>query len=453
MPEDVQPKQTSIRSSALWVVSLRIVGIGATFVGMMLATRLLGPAGFGEFTFIKSMIILGGTLGMAGLNESGMRFISESLGLEKPGQALGFLKSIAASVGKYSLISAFLLFAAMAAYQLISNDYEMPWILFGLMAFSVVLLAGQQVAAESLRAYHDLKWASVFSGGQTGGPASNLLFLIGMGAAAFLTNQLSLVWVVAILTVSLLVTFPSSISLLKKIATSQHTSESANDASISQKQSHELNHVGHVLLLNQLLVLVTCHCDIWLGKAFLSGNDLGYYSVAKQCMLLAAMPVQMAMMTILPSIPRYWAQQRKVELEKILRSTATYAAIPSFVALGLLCLFPEQLLNIAFGEDYIGASRTVLILIFGHLILVLCGNPPHILAMTGKQSTVVAVNVLSAAVLVIVGYFAAGRYGAAGLAAASSASLAVQHGVLWWLARKKLELWTHIGRPLLQMPQ
>ena len=452
MPDDSAVPFKSVRRNASWVVSLRIVGIVATFAGLVLATRLLGPAGFGEFTFLKSLVVLGATLGMVGLNEAGLRFISESLGLGEAGRAFGYVKRIVSTVFKASALAALLVVGGMSLYQASSSAYVAPWLLLALIATGVIVLAAQQVAAESLRAYDELRWASVFSGGQMGGPASNLLFLLGIGTAALMAQRVHLNWVVGLVVGSLVLTMPVALYALKKTARGHQSGNDQSHPLLADDRSREITRVGGVLMFNQLLVLVTCHCDIWLGKALLTENDLGHYSVAKQCLLLAAMPVQMAMMTILPIIPRYWAQQRKVDLETVLRSTATYAAVPSIIALVLLSLFPQQLLQFAFGAEYAGASSAVLVLVIGHVVLVFCGNPPHVLAMTGQQSTVVAVNLLASAVLVIIGYFAADKFGAVGLAAASSTSLAVQHGLLWWLARKKLDVWTHIGRPLRQMP-
>jgi hypothetical protein len=76
---------------------------------------------------------------------------------------------------------------------------------------------------------------------------------------------------------------------------------------------------------------------------------------------------------------------------------------------------------------------------------VLSGNPQHVLTMTGRHRVVVLVNVVSAAVLVLGGTAGALLLGAPGLAAGSAASLALQNGVLWWLARRELGIWTHIG--------
>jgi O-antigen/teichoic acid export membrane protein len=86
----------------------------------------------------------------------------------------------------------------------------------------------------------------------------------------------------------------------------------------------------------------------------------------------------------------------------------------------------------------------VLILAVGYLALVLAGNPHYVLTMTGRQRPVLVVNLVSALVLVAAGYVAGRFFGAAGLAAGSASSLLVQNGLLWWMARRELGLWTHV---------
>jgi O-antigen/teichoic acid export membrane protein len=201
-------------------------------------------------------------------------------------------------------------------------------------------------------------------------------------------------------------------------------------------------------MVNQLLAFGSQQLDIWIGGALLQPATLGLYGAAKRSLLLAAMPVQMAMMTMLPIVPRLYALERRGELERSVRSAATFAAMASLPALALLILFPEPILRLAFGGSYTGAASTVLVLATGYLVLVVSGNPPYVLTMTGRHKLVVMVNFLSMLVMVLFGVLGAHYFGAPGLAAGSAASFALQNGLLWWFARRELGVWTHLGAPL-----
>jgi len=296
-----------------------------------------------------------------------------------------------------------------------------------------------------------LRRASLFSGGQTGGPASNLLFLAGLCAAALVASSIDAALAASLTVASISLTVPFALRSLWRTSGADAVAMADKSVQLSAVQSQDLFAVGGALLINQLLAFGSQQLDIWLGGALLSPEALGLYGAAKRSLLLAAMPVQMAMLTVLATIPRLHAQGRLRELERVVRGAAAWAAVPSLVALAALALFPEAILRLIFTGAYVGAAPTVLVLITGHLVLVLSGNPPHVLTMTGRHRTVVAVNLAAAMVLLVGGAVGAKWYGAPGLAAGSAASLALQNGLLWWLARRRLGIWTHVGWPL-QIP-
>src|SRR5262249_16445774 len=153
----------------------------------------------------------------------------------------------------------------------------------------------------------------------------------------------------------------------------------------------------------QLLAFATLQLDIWLAGGILSVEELGLYGAAKRSLLIAAMPVQMAMLTIVSLIPRLHAQRRQHQLEQVVRSAATAAAIPSLAAILLLMLFPRQVLTLILGGAYSSAAPALFVMAIGHVVLVLSGNPQHVLAMTGRHRAVLVVNVLSAVVLLALG--------------------------------------------------
>jgi len=128
------------------------------------------------------------------------------------------------------------------------------------------------------------------------------------------------------------------------------------------------------------------------------------------------------------------------------RSAATAAAIPSLAAIALLILFPRQVLTFVLGGAYANAAPALVVMAVGHIILVLSGNPQHVLAMTGRHRAVLVVNLLSAVVLLALGAIGARLFGAIGLAAAAATSVALQNGLLWAVARRELGIWTHVGQ-------
>lgn len=438
----------TLRQQAAWVVGCRIVGIFATLASNIMAARLLGPAGFGVYVLVTTMIAFGGILGMAGLNEAGLRFVSERLSALQGGAASAYLRRVFQVLLVTSLLSAIAMAASMMVYFLIAGQSPRPWIIL-FTSLGVAVLAIQQVTAEMLRGYADLRGASLFSGGQTGGPLSNLVLLTGLGIAMLTVGELSPLSAVTLTVASICVTAPVAIWMIVRIShrSANHTGEPASHCHLSQAEHRQLLSVAIILMLNQLLAFASQQLDIWMGGALLPTAELGLYSAAKRSLLLAAMPIQMAMMTILPSIPRLHSKGQAKRLQQLVRSTASIAAVPSIAALVALAMFPGPILRIIFGGEYSGAAPTVIVLCAGYLVLALLGNATAVLTMTDHYRAVLMVNLLAAVVLLAVGSLGAYWYGTVGLAVGSSASMAFQNGVLWWLTRKCIGVWTHVGKP------
>jgi O-antigen/teichoic acid export membrane protein len=436
---------SQLQRQAIWVVGCRIVGITATLASNVLAARLLGPAEFGTYLLVTTVIALGSLLAMAGLNEAALRFISESLGLGRHGRAAAYVRRAIGTAAIASIIASAVVTVGFAGFLFATRQSFHSLGLLALVAIGIIVLAWQQLGAELLRAYGNLRLASFFSGGQTGGPVSNILFLAGLAAAAVAVAGMDAALAVAIAVTSVCVTCPLAYLGLLHISNPTHAAGSGDDCHLSRQQCNELLTVGGVLLLNQLLAFATQQLDILIAGGMLSSVDLGLYGAAKRSLLVAAMPVQMATLTIVSSIPRLFAQSRMAELEKVIRGAATVAAVPSLLALGLLILFPGPILSFFLRDSYSQAGSMVIVMAAGHLVLTLSGNPQHVLTMTGRHRAVLAVNFVSALVLVVVGTMGALFFGAVGLAAGSAAGLIVQNGVLWWLARRELGIWTHVG--------
>jgi O-antigen/teichoic acid export membrane protein len=433
-----------LSQQAVWVVGYRIIGIVATLASNVLVARLLGPGEFGTYILIMTVIALGGLLAMAGLNEAALRFISESLAHGNPWLARAYRNRALVTSGIAGIVACAAA-TVVLAFMLTGKPITNLTSLLVIVAVGVAVLGWQQLGAELVRAYGDLRVASLFSGGQAGGPVSNLIFLAGIAAGALGLVRLDVNWTVALAVLSVGLTCPLVYRALSKLG---HLPAGSTplDAHLSVDQRRELFTVGSILLTNQLLAFATLQIDIWLAGGILSAEELGLYGAAKRSLLIAAMPVQMAMLTIVSMIPRLHAQRKQQQLEQVVRSAATAAAIPSLAAIAILVLFPGPVLTFVLGSAYASAAPTLVVMAIGHVILVLSGNPQHVLSMTGRHRAVLVVNVLSAAVLIVLGAMGAEFFGEIGLAAAAATSVALQNGLLWAVARRELGIWTHVGR-------
>ncbi|MDZ4848009.1 MAG: lipopolysaccharide biosynthesis protein [Pirellulaceae bacterium] len=438
--------QPKIRQQAAWVIGCRVIGIGCTLASNMLVARLLGPAGFGVFLLVVSVLALGCILAMSGLSEAGLRFVSENLGLGQTSVVRSYLETTVRWIGVTSVAATLLVSALLAIYQRYNENTEVTVFTIALVSVGVIVLAWQQFSAQLLRALNDLRAASFYSGGQTGGPLSNLLFmipllLIWLWLIPITTNQ-----IIALLVISICGTLPIALWEFFRASHRVLSTTNANESlTLSEEKKTELIAVASSFLGIQLLAFVFIQCDIWIGSWLLTPEDFGLYGAAKRGQLIAQMPLQMALMTVQGSIPSLYAQGRRADLEQRYRSAITWSAIPAISSLVLFMIFPIEFLTVICGSAFGGAAPIVAPLAVGLLALLFFGSPSDILAMTGNHRIVLWVNAFSAVGLIVFGIIGAWQAGPIGLAIASSAVYVLQNVGLWTIARKRLRLWTHVG--------
>ncbi|ADB16120.1 polysaccharide biosynthesis protein [Pirellula staleyi DSM 6068] len=447
-----EPSAARGRLGALWVVGARVVGIGATLGGNILAARLLGPAEFGVYLVLSTIVAFGSILAMGGLNEAGLRLLGESLALGDGASARQVLRRVLKLGLVTSLVAAVVVSCAAAWVGPLPLVVRQSLLALVLLGVAMIALGWQQLSAELLRGLGDLRLASLFSGGQTGGPISNLLFLATTSTLLLCGASLSASELLGVMTASILATLPLALVGLLWIARRElaqvEASAKNNDtnSAAARDSAAALLSITGILLVIQILNFFNYQLDMWLAGITLSEVEVGLFGVAKRSMLLAQMPVQMAMYATMGQLPRLFAQGETRELEAVVRSSSSWAAIPSLAALALLLLFPTSILTLVFGGSFRDAAVILWPLAIGAAALVLAGNPTYVLVMMGRQREVLIVHLLATLLLAAGGYYGASTYGAVGLALAASASVTFQNGLLWWLARQQAGIWTHPGK-------
>ncbi len=182
MPCDISTPRANVawrlRSGAFWVIGGRIAGIGVTLLANIVLARQLSPIDFGKFNLLSSVIALLSLLTMFGLSGAVVRLIPEQLAFGQGRHARRILRmSYITLAFVWSAVAA----VAWGSWPWLAAKYALPaeakFILF--VITSAGLIALLQLTAESLRSFHELRFASLLAGGQSGGLLSNTLF-VGM---------------------------------------------------------------------------------------------------------------------------------------------------------------------------------------------------------------------------------------------------------------------------------
>ena len=199
------------RLGLLWVIAGRSLGIVVTMLVNIAMARCLTPTEFGEFLVIASVLGFASLLAMFGMNSAVVRFVPESFGRGDVAQARQSLRLVTcgaavciASVGGLVAIALVCLDATIIGLSLVPE--LIPMLIVGL-----VLLATLQFLAEACRSVHELRMASMLSGGQTGGLLSNSLYLFLIAATMVMTRP-GLVAAVSLNILAMAITLPIAIA-------------------------------------------------------------------------------------------------------------------------------------------------------------------------------------------------------------------------------------------------
>ena len=430
-----------LRLGAVWVVLSRSLGVGVTMLVNAVLARWLSPEDFGSFLLLSSVLALASLLAMLGLNTALVRYVAESLGNQDVDRARRSLRLVLA-VAAISVTSVACL-TALGLSMIDTRVLGLPTVtgLVPMAVTSLVLLAVLQLIAEACRSLHEIRLASLFSGGQTGGLLSNLLFLLMIAAAVVLAKP-SFATAVALNMTAMLVSLPAAIAGLAW-AGRQRLGRVRQSQPSEPLSVRSMLGFSTAMLAIQLLTFATTQADLWIAGIWCPRDQLALYGAARRLVLLVALPLQMMNLTVMASIAELFGQGRLGDLEKLLRSSALLAAVPAVPVIAALLLWGGPILELLFGEFFRQAAVPLGILAIGQLFLVGIGSSGGALEMSGNHRASLLVNSLSAMALLTFGTWAAWRFGIVGLATASASVIAAQSLALWLLARRIVGVWTH----------
>lgn len=429
------------RRGAAWVIAGRTMGIAATMLINVVLARWLSPDDFGLFLLLSSGLGFASLLAMFGLSVAIVRFVPESLGrgdLARARQAMGMICCVSAVTisATAGLVALGLAYWGSALFGLPNVPAIVP-----MVAVGVVLLALSQLTGEAFRSLHELRLASLFTGGQAGGLLSSLVFLLLVAAAVVMAKP-SFLMALSLNLVAMAVSLPLAVFGLLRV-TRARLAGVPTVAATSPISMSELLRFCLPMLIIQLLTCVSMQADLWIAGASCPHNQLALYGAARRVMLLVSMPLQMVNLTVMASIAELHGQQRLKEIESLLRGAASWAAWPSTVAIVILIVAGGPVLELLFGPYFRQAAGPLRILAVGQLFLVCAGAAGYALEMTGRQMCSLLVNFLDAVAMVAIGTWAANQYGIVGLAVASTFVVASHSIVIWVLARRLVGVWTH----------
>lgn len=419
-------EQQGMLLSSLGSLIIRIVGLASTFLLGVLLARVLGPASYGVYGFVSSVVALTMNIVLLGTPQLAVRELavrsakSDWLGVRSLERSFFAATGLACIVfGIIAVVAGFILARdpqtprlALAGAALMAGMSMTALIAAELRGLGL-LLKGQfmDIVARPTAAFV-LTGAALFAGMKLT-PAGALWIQVAVAASAALV---SLAW-------------------LRRATYHGATGEPPAAGLAWLKSALPL---GAVDVLRQFdgtygVIIVGI-----LGSAV----DLGIFRVAVASVVLVSMPVTILHIVLAPTVSRLHRFGERAELQRLLHIVSGGICAVLVPMLILLLLFGRPLVEIVFGHLYGDAALPLTILCGAQLVFGFFGMGPILLAMAGSERHLTLIYVAAVAAGVIAAALLVPRYGAVGAASAQVLSTGAIGALSGLFARKRLGLGT-----------
>lgn len=429
----------------IWVLVGRVYSSMLALALVAILTRNLSQSDMGVYFLSLSLANFLALLAQAGLPDTLLRFISEAFGKKQEDRVrytvvqglliAAIISLVVASifyfgVGKWLAIT---LFRSKALAQVV-----------GWIAIWMILLTIQKLFSEIFRAFQDIPGAVLFGGGVT--VTLSVIFLT-LGWLWNAIHTLSAVFPL-ILTAGSINAFVSILWLQKRM------NILPSKKAVHPKIYGKLIRHSIPLLINTLTLFVMMQADIWILKIYYPNSEVAIYGAAARLMLLTALPLAMLNALVPPIIARMNVQGRKVELEKILRQTNTWVAVPALMILAMFMIGGGALMKLLFGDGYQQGGTILILLSIGNAVNVLSGSCGYVLVMTGHRKAMMFISIISASVSVFGALLLVRNFGKEGVAFAVMTANIVQQILMLLTAKSLSGIWTHFSiREFVKIPK
>ncbi len=391
-------------------------------LSMVWLTRTQSTDVVASTTVALSLIATGGVAGVFGSNRLLLR---ELAGHDLPSSsARQTLDAAAATVAKTATAS---VIVTTVGVGVLLRDFS-P-LLLASAAIATAAGAVLYLASDGHRAT-STGWASELSFGRYGGAGPVWVWVLALLAL----QPSSSASIIALLAgISAVLAAPLLWSLMKRVGPS--TAGAPTPGFFADAAPFGMTQVTGLLLQS---------ADLWVGALLLESRELAFYAAARQLLMVVALPLQAAQLAFVAPLARAAQAKSPSDMQRIATRAARRAGPPAIAAGLVLLALPRQLLDLAFGSDYREAALALVILTGGQMFNALTGLCGQALSMAGEERLVTKVNIGAAAALPVLSLAGASMFGTAGLALAVASCTLGLFGALWWFARVRLGVETHL---------
>ena len=430
--------QTSIKNRILgggvWAFSGKVATVFSGLVINAILARLLTPGELGAYFLTVSLVWTASIVAQLGLHTTVVSLVAESMATHRQARAKQSIKlSLLLTLVGGLIVGSILAFGGgkWIADGVFHSHFMSQ--AMGLVAVWVIIFTFQNLIAEIFRGFHDIRLATIY-----GGLSTSFLSMLMFGALWFYQGHSDFREIIILSVVAGLISIIFS-SLITGRSLNQLPS---NGNSIQVK---DILRISWPIWITTLAFFVLSQVDLWILGLFGSHGEVAVYGAAMRLMVVVAMPLVIVNSVVPPIIAEMYAQNNIKILERILRTTATFAGLPAIIVFIVFIFWGDISMLLIFGDSYTVGSQVLVILSIGQVANVLAGSCGLTLMLTGHQTQVMIITIVSGIGTVVGALLLVRSFAGMGVASAAAVGMIVQNILLVLVTKRKVGVWTHFG--------
>lgn len=193
------------------------------------------------------------------------------------------------------------------------------------------------------------------------------------------------------------------------------------------------------MMFTAMLGLLMNRIDILMLGNMVNMTELGVYRVVVQISSFSALILGIFNIAFAPKIAKLYSQNKITELVEIYSKSTRVLCILGSCVLLVIFFFNKSLLQI-FGDEYIYATKTLLLVSLGQFFVISVGSVGFMLTMIAKPHLQLYRIIMAASSNIILNYFLINKYGINGAATASMIALFISSFVGYLFLKRVLQI-------------
>ena len=329
-------------SGGVWVVAGKILGLFSGLAVNAFLARLLSSGEMGVYFLILSLVNFFAMFALLGMDRSIVRIVSESLALDLPARAREAVRYVLQFGLVSSITVAILLVSGIG--QLLSEKIFSSILMSGLIYYAaiwLVLFTIQRLIAEAFRGLHDIRFATIFNG-----LIASVISAVALGLILWRHEKADINLALSVIIAAYGINIVLAFSFLSK---SIGKLSDKNTGAISRT---DVMRTSWPLYFTNIVLLSLQQGHLWLLGYYSTKESVAIYGAVVRLLVLITAALSIVTLVIPPMISQLYTKKRYSEVEKVLRSTATIAGVPSGIALLLMMFFGKSMLFYLYGDLY-----------------------------------------------------------------------------------------------------